>query len=61
MLFCLLYLFVSYVILAVLSIVSICLVCDSSIVATFASIQAGRFAFRLSYIRFVSLFVVVFV
>ena len=38
---------------------SICLVCDSSIVATYPSVTAARFAFRLSFIRFVLLFVVV--
>ena len=45
--------------IAVESIVSICLVCDSSIVATYPSVPAARFAFRLSFIRFVLLFVVV--
>ena len=45
--------------IAVVSIVSICLVCDSSIVATCPSIPAARFAFRLCFIRFVLLFVVV--
>ena len=39
---------------------SICLVCDSSIVATCPSIPAACFAFRLCFIRFVLLFKVVF-
>ena len=43
--------------IAVVSIVSI--VCDSSIVATCLSIPAACFAFRLCFIRFVLLFVVV--
>ena len=42
-----------------MSIVSICLVCDTSIVATCPSKPAARFAFRLCFIRFVLLFVVV--
>ena len=42
-----------------MSIVSIFLVCDSSIVATSPSIPAARFAFHLCFIRFVLLFVVV--
>ena len=42
-----------------MSIVSICLVCDSSIVATCPSILAARFAFRLCFIRFVLLFEVI--
>ena len=40
--------------IAVVSIVSICLVCDPSIVANCPSIPVGRFAFRLYFIRFVS-------
>ena len=39
--------------IAVVSIVSICLVYDSSIVATRPSIPAARFAFCLCLIRFV--------
>ena len=39
-------------------VVSMCLVCDSSIVATCLSIPASHFAFRLCFIRFVKLFVV---
>ena len=35
------------------------IVCDSSIVATCTSIRAARFAFRLCFIHFVLLFVVV--
>ena len=35
---------------------SVCLVCDSSIVATWPSLPAARFAFRLCFIRFVLLF-----
>ena len=42
-----------------MSIVSICLVCDASIVASCPSILAVRFAFRLCFIRFVLLFEVV--
>ena len=45
--------------IAVVPFVSICLVCDSSIVATCPSIPAARFAFRLCFIRFVLLFVVI--
>ena len=45
--------------IAVVSIVSICLVCDSSIVATCPSIPAARFAFHLCFICFVFLFEVV--
>ena len=45
--------------IAVVSIVSICLLCDSCIVATCSSIPAARFAFRLCFIRFVLLFEVV--
>ena len=41
-----------------MSIVSICLVCDSSIVATCHSIPAARFVFCLCFIRF-DFFVVV--
>ena len=37
--------------IAVVSIVSICLVCDFSIVATCHSIPAARFAFCLCFIR----------
>ena len=40
--------------IVVVSIVSICFVCDSSIVATCPSIPAARFAFCLCFIRFVS-------
>ena len=43
-----------------IAVVSICPVCDSSIVATCPTIPAARFAFRLCFIRFVLLFVVVF-
>ena len=39
--------------IAVVSIVSICLVCDFSIVATCHLIPAARFAFCLCFIRFV--------
>ena len=39
--------------IAVVFIVSICLVCDSSIVATCPSIPAARFASLLCFIRFV--------
>ena len=46
--------------IVVLSIVSLCLVCDSSIVATCPSIPAVRFAFCLCLIRFVFVDVVVF-
>ena len=42
-----------------IAIVSICLVCGPSIVATCPSIPAVRFAFRLCFIRFVLLFIVV--
>ena len=42
-----------------MSIVSTCLVCNFSIVATCPPIPAARFAFRLCFIRFVFLFVVV--
>ena len=45
--------------IAVVSILSICLVCDSNIVATCPSIPAARFAFRFCFIRFVLLLVVV--
>ena len=43
----------------VVSIVSICLVCDFSIVATCPSMPAARFDVCLCFIRFVLLFVVV--
>ena len=45
--------------IAVVSIGSDCLVCDSSIVATCPSIPDTRFAFRLCSICFVLMFVVV--
>ena len=45
------YFFARYI--AVVSNVCICLVCDSSVVATCPSIQAARFAFRWGFIRFV--------
>ena len=42
----------------VVSIVSVCLVCGSRHVATFPSIPAARFAFRLCFIHFVYVFAV---
>ena len=45
--------------IAVVSIVSFCLVCDSRIVATCPIIPAARFDFRFCFIRFVLLFEVV--
>ena len=45
--------------IVVVSVVSICLVCDSSIVATCPSMPAARYAFRLCFVRFVFLFEVV--
>ena len=46
--------------IAFVSILSICLVCDSSIGATCLSIPAACFAFRLCFIHFVVLFIVSF-
>ena len=55
LLFCLLLSVLSFLtrFIDVVSMVSICLVCDSSIVDTCPSIPAARFAFHLCFIRFV--------
>ena len=60
LLFCLLLVvFNAFFLARCVAVVSVCLVCESSIVATCPSIPAARFGFRLCFIPFVLLFVIV--